>query len=203
MDERDRPLRRDDLHADPLEQFRRWFEEARPVVRAVDAMALATAGADGAPSVRMVLLKDADESGLVFYTNVASRKGVELAENPRASLLFHWDPLGRQVRIEGRAERVSREESDAYFATRPRGGQIAAHASEQSRPLAGRDELERRVESAEREFDGIDVPRPDTWGGYRVVPEVWEFWQHGADRLHDRFRYGRVRDGWAIVQLAP
>ena len=192
-----------DLDPDPLRQLARWFEEARAVVRAPEAMALATADASGAPSVRMVLLKGFDESGLVFYTNVTSRKGAELDANPRAALLLHWDPLGRQVRVEGRVERVSAEEADAYFAGRPRGAQIGAHASEQSTVLAGRDELERRVEAAEREFDGTEVPRPETWGGYRVVPEAWEFWQHRDSRLHDRFRYTRDGSGWRVDRLAP
>jgi pyridoxamine 5'-phosphate oxidase len=177
VDEQDRPLHRGDLDPDPLRQFERWFDEARAIVRAPEAMALATAGAGGSPSVRMVLLKQADEAGLVFYTHDSSRKGRELEANPQAALLFHWDPLGRQVRVEGPVERVPEEEADAYFATRPRGAQIGAHASRQSEVLASRDELERRVEELGAEL-GAHVARPARWGGFRLVPRAWEFWQH-------------------------
>ena len=167
-------------------------------------MALATAAADGAPSVRMVLLKGCDERGLVFYSHHTSRKGRELDANPQAALLFHWSPLGRQVRVEGRVEDVSREEADAYFATRPRGAQLGALASRQSESLESRAELEERLAEVEGELGEGPVPRPPTWGGFRLAPEAWELWQHRASRLHDRFRYVRNRGGgWSVSRLFP
>jgi pyridoxamine 5'-phosphate oxidase len=197
-------LRLRDLDADPLRQFERWFDEARAAVPVPEAVAVATATPDGAPSARMVLLKQADPRGLVFYTHTTSRKGRELAANPRAALLFHWAPLGRQVRVEGAVERVSDDESDAYFATRPRGAQVGALASRQSEPLAGRAELETRVAEVEAALAGAAPARPETWGGYRVLPDAWEFWQHRDSRLHDRFRYERTPPaGWAVVRLSP
>jgi pyridoxamine 5'-phosphate oxidase len=150
----------------------------------------------------MVLLKSADERGFTFHTNYESRKGAELSANPQAALLFHWQPLGRQVRIEGRVERVPSEESEAYFRTRPLGSRLAAWASPQSRPLTDRAELDRLYAEAQKRF-GADVPLPPTWGGFRLVADAYEFWQHGDDRLHDRIRYERNADGWAKTRLAP
>ena len=197
-------LRRADLASDPLEQFRSWFAEAGATLEVPEAVALATATPAGAPSVRMVLLKGFDERGLVFYSHQTSRKGRELEANPQAALLFHWSPLGRQVRVEGRVGRVSAEESDAYFATRPRGAQLGALASRQSEPLSARSDLEERLAELESELGDGPVPRPATWGGFRLVPAAWEFWQHRASRLHDRFHYEpEPTGGWRIDRLFP
>jgi pyridoxamine 5'-phosphate oxidase len=189
---------------DPISLFQDWFAEAREK-EAGDptAVALATADSAGVPSVRMVLLKEADAHGFVFYTNVDSRKGVELAANPRAALVFHWPSITRQVRIEGRVEQVSDAEADAYFATRARGSQIGAWASDQSRPLEGRFALERRVASFTARFGIGRIPRPPHWIGYRVVPDAIEFWRQQAFRLHDRVRYMRDGTGWTIERLYP
>ncbi|HEX5559062.1 MAG TPA: pyridoxamine 5'-phosphate oxidase [Gaiellales bacterium] len=197
------PLRRADLDPDPLRQFAAWFAQAADAVDAPEAVVLATATAAGAPSARMVLLKGFDQRGFVFYTNYFSRKGQEIAQNPRAAMLFHWTPLGRQVRIEGVVHRIDAAESDAYFRTRPPGSRLSAAASPQSRPVASRDVLEAAVaQLASRHPDG-DVPRPDEWGGLRLVASRFEFWQHGDDRLHDRFRYRREGDIWTVDRLGP
>jgi pyridoxamine 5'-phosphate oxidase len=202
--ENEAELRRAELASDPLEQFRRWFAEAAGALEMPQAMALATATPDAVPSLRMVLLKGFDERGLVFYSHYTSRKGRELESNPQAALLFHWSALGRQVRVEGTVGRVPESESDAYFATRPRGAQFGALASRQSEPLAARSELETRVDELELELGEGVVPRPPTWGGFLLVPAAWEFWQHRDSRLHDRFRYEREPSGaWTIQRLFP
>jgi pyridoxamine 5'-phosphate oxidase len=189
---------------DPLARFEAWFREAEAAgVEVPEAMTLATATRDGRPSARYVLLKGADEDGFVFYTGYVSRKSDELAENPRAALVFYWRPLGRQVRVEGVVERVSEEESAAYFATRPRSSQLAAWASAQSRPLESRAELERRYAELEREYAGRDVSLPPHWGGYRLRPDAYEFWVHRDNRLHERERYTREDGGWEVELLAP
>jgi pyridoxamine 5'-phosphate oxidase len=199
------PLMEDDVDPDPVRQFAAWFEKAESAgLRAPEAAALATAGTDGAPSVRMVLVKVSDEHGFVFYSNYESRKGRELAANPRAALMFHWDSLGRQVRIEGRVRRTSSDESAAYVRSRPRGSQLSALASPQSRVIDGRELVERRVAELAASHEGSELPLPDAWGGYRLLPETFEFWQHREDRLHDRLRYTRGQDGqWQLDRLAP
>ncbi|HEY6069243.1 MAG TPA: pyridoxamine 5'-phosphate oxidase [Gaiellaceae bacterium] len=204
MNDRTGTLLETRIASDPLEQFRRWYADAGSAgIRAPHAMALATASADGAPSVRMVLLKSFDGDGFVFFTGYASRKAGELEENRRAALLFHWDPLGRQVRVEGSVARVPTEESDDYFATRPRGAQLAASASVQSSVLAGRAQLDDRIEEIRAAHEGHDIPRPEHWGGYRLTPTSYEFWQHRDDRAHDRLRYRRDRGRWLVERLAP
>jgi pyridoxamine 5'-phosphate oxidase len=189
---------------DPIAFFGEWFEEAKESgLFLPESACLATASPDGVPSGRMVLLKAVDERGFVFYTNYESRKGEELAANPKASLVFYWGVLERQVRVEGTVEKVSTEESEAYFSTRPRGSQIGAWASDQSRPLESREALERRFEEHEARFRGEGVPLPPYWGGYRLRPDWIEFWQGRANRLHDRLAYGRSDTGWTVTRLSP
>jgi pyridoxamine 5'-phosphate oxidase len=189
--------------ADPLQLLAAWLVEGRAAVPHQDSMTLATATPDGRPSARILLLRGLDERGLTFFTNRTSRKGDELRRNPRAAAVIHWWELGRQVRVEGSVEETSDEESRAYWETRPRGSQLAAWASRQSRPLRGREELDARVTEAERRFADDDVPPPPFWGGYRIVPDSIEFWTHRDDRLHDRIRYVREREGWRTERLAP
>ncbi len=197
------PLLESEVAADPFEQFATWYGEAARAVRVPEAMAVASADPDGHPSVRMVLLKGCGEAGFVFFTQYRSRKAAELDANPRVALLFHWDELGRQVRIEGTVARISPAESDEYFATRPVGAQIGAHASHQSQPVASRETLDVRVRELAAEYEGGAIPRPETWGGYVVSPEVFEFWQNRDDRLHDGLRYRREGSGWVMDRLQP
>jgi pyridoxamine 5'-phosphate oxidase len=199
------PLREEDAHPDPVAQFHVWFAAAAEAgVRMPEAAAVATAADDGAPSVRMVLVKQADGDGFVFYTNYESRKAGELTVNPSAALLFYWDPLGRQVRIEGAVQRTTAEETAAYIRSRPRGSQLSALASPQSRPIESRASLEIRVAELADRYAGAEPPLPEAWGGFRLTPQTFEFWQNRDDRLHDRLLYRRRPEGgWAMERLAP
>jgi pyridoxamine 5'-phosphate oxidase len=197
------PLLREDLDAEPITQFRTWLAAADAAgVPLANAIALATADAAGAPSVRHVLLRGITDEGFVFFTNEGSRKGQELAVNPRASFTVLWRELDRQVCVRGSVAQLPPESSDEYFATRPREAQLGAWASRQSRPMTERGELERRLEETERRFAGV-IPRPSFWGGYLLTPDEVEFWQGQPFRLHDRFRYARQEEGWAIERLYP
>ena len=206
MQDADTPLDEEDVDPDPVRQFERWFEAARQAgAFQPEAAALATATPDGAPAVRMVLVKRVDHDGFVFFTNYESRKGTELNLNPRAALMFHWDVLGRVVRTEGPVERTTREESAAYARSRPHGSQLSALASPQSHAIPSREWLEERArELAERYSGDAGVPLKDSWGGYRLTPERFEFWQHRTSRMHDRLLYTPVAaGGWEVQRLAP
>jgi pyridoxamine 5'-phosphate oxidase len=196
------PLSETESDPDPFQQFTHWFEQARASERDPTAMALATASADGVPSVRTVLLKGVEDHGFVFYTNYSSDKARDIAATGRASVMFYWASLNRQVRISGRAEKVSDAESDVYFAQRPVESRWSVYASNQSEVLPSREALESRYDDA-RERYGDRVPRPSWWGGYRVMPETFEYWQGRPGRLHDRVRYVREADGWRRERLAP
>ncbi|HZM88050.1 MAG TPA: pyridoxamine 5'-phosphate oxidase [Blastocatellia bacterium] len=188
----------------PFKQFEKWFKDAQAAVPILpNSMTLATSTKEGVPSARVVLLKDFDEQGFVFYTNYLSQKGKELDENPIASLSFYWPELARQVRITGAAARISRSESEAYFHTRPIDSQLGAWASNQSDVIDGREVLEQRMAELLKKYDGKNIPLPPYWGGYRVTPIVFEFWQSRASRLHDRLRYRLVEGKWVIERLAP
>ncbi len=200
------PLEREALHADPIEQFRHWFQEALQAdLPEPNAMVLATVGLAGKPAARVVLLKGLTDQGFIFYTNYLSRKGLELAHTHAAALVFNWLELHRQVRVEGEVVKLSPEASTEYFQSRPKGSQIGAWASPQSRPVQDRAELESRVQAFEEEYAGHTVlPRPQHWGGYLVIPEMIEFWQGRPSRMHDRFQYLRTEDGgWKVDRLAP
>ena len=202
---RDRGLFERDLGTDPIAQFRVWLQDAREAsILFPEAMTLATATADGRPSARTVLLRGVDERGFVFFTNYHSRKGSQLADNPEAALVFLWNELDRQVCVTGSVERTSRDESEAYFRTRPREARIGAWASEQSRVVASREALDASWRAADERFPGEEVPLPPHWGGFRLLPETIEFWKGREHRLHDRLRYTRGRDGaWMLERLWP
>ncbi|MDH5643183.1 MAG: pyridoxamine 5'-phosphate oxidase [Gemmatimonadota bacterium] len=189
---------------DPIVLFREWFEAAkRGGLFLPEAMTLATSTSDGKPSARMVLLKEIDSKGFVFFTNYESRKSKEITDNPNGALVFHWGILERQVRVEGKVEKISQEQSDAYFRTRPRGSQIGAWASSQSSPLDSPTTLAERFDEYEKKFQGQEVPLPDFWGGYRLIPERIEFWQGRLNRLHDRLVYERGEGTWSISRVYP
>ena len=189
---------------DPIEFFNAWLKQAEQTgIVLPESMSISTSTPEGRPSSRMVLLKEVDQKGFVFFTNYSSRKALELEANPYAALLFHWNILQRQVRIEGAIERISKEESNAYFQSRSRGSRIGAWASHQSQALDDRETLVQRVKYYEEKFAGKEVPLPDFWGGYRVIPEKIEFWQGKADRLHDRFVYQPAENNWKITRLNP
>jgi pyridoxamine 5'-phosphate oxidase len=198
-------LRESDVHPDPFQQFRAWYQLAEAAqIHLPDAMTLATATPDGKPSARMVLLKGVDDRGFVFFTNYDSRKGRELAANPQAALVMHWKELARQVRIEGRVEQITPAESDAYFQTRPWGSRVSACISPQSQVVGSREVLERRLLELMNQHPDEQIPRPAHWGGYRVLPTTIEFWQGRPNRLHDRLCYQRLADGrWRIDRLSP
>jgi len=200
-----KPLCERDVDPDPFRQFAVWFVQASGSgVRLPEAAALATATPGGAPSVRMVLVKETGPRGFAFYSNFDSRKGRELAANPRAALLFYWDPLGRQVRIDGEVKRMREDESTAYIRSRPRASQLSALASPQSQTIPGREWLEERVAELVAAYDGAEVPLPEAWGGFRLLPGSFEFWQHREDRLHDRLLYTLADDGgWRLERLGP
>lgn len=198
-------LRRRDLDPDPIKQFSNWFTAAIEAgIRDINAMSLATATPDGRPSVRIVLLKGFDQDGFVFFTNYQSEKGKQLDANPRAALGFYWIELDRQIRVNGAAEKTSREESEHYFHSRPPGSQLGAWASRQSEVIDGRRVLDARMAEVTERYRDKPIPLPPQWGGYRLKPEAIEFWQGRANRLHDRFRYTRRADGtWCIERLSP
>jgi pyridoxamine 5'-phosphate oxidase len=197
------PLELGDCDPNPFAQFRIWFDEAKGEMLERDAVSVATSTPDGKTSTRMVLLRHVDDYSVGWFTNYDSRKGRQLEANPFAAILWYCEPRGRQVRVEGAVEKMTSAESDDYFATRARGSQLGAHASAQSSVIASREELEQLVRAFDAEFAGRDVPRPAFWGGYRLLPNRFEFWQHRDDRLHDRIVYLPTSDGWSLERQAP
>lgn len=198
------PLTRDELLSDPVEQFAKWLEKATEVLPDdATSMTLATASASGMPSARIVLLKHFDQQGFAWYTDYESQKGQELAENPQAELMFYWYGLERQIRIQGRVERLSAEQGQQYFMERPFGSRLSAAASHQSQPIASREQLEQAVVDLENSYTEESLPRPERWGGYRLIPTCFEFWQGRASRLHDRFRYRLQGEEWIVERLQP
>lgn len=197
-------LTEDNIDKDPFKQFSRWYNHAlESDFLHADAMTLATADKSGKPSARIVLLKGFDKDGFVFFTNFGSKKGIELLENPGAALVFYWDKLDKQVRIEGKIEKIELKEADEYFHSRPRGSQLGALASNQSSVIKSREELEKKYSELEKEFEGAEVPLPEHWGGFRLMPDYFEFWQSRENRLHDRIRYVLENNSWKIERLAP
>lgn len=203
MSETGAPLDVSTVDPDPFRQFGIWFDDARPLMKEREAVALVTASLNGTPSARMVLLRHHDERSFGWYTNYESRKGHELALNPHAALLWYCEPLGRQIRLEGAVDKMSPLESDAYFATRARASQLGALASDQSQPLESRATLEARVDQLRAEYEGSEVTRPEYWGGYRLTPSRFEFWQHRDDRLHDRVIYLLEDSTWRLERQSP
>lgn len=199
------PLSESTVARNPFEEMKTWLEVAyaTPAIEEPNAMCIATAGRDGSPSARMVLLRGLDDRGLVFYTSYGSRKGRQIGENPRIAVTFYWAPLHRQIRIEGSVSQLPEDESDAYFASRPRGHQLGAWASEQSEAVESRELLDERLGHFEERFDEQEVPRPHSWGGYLIRPDRFEFWQGRPNRMHDRLEYRRDGRAWSIVRLQP
>jgi len=199
-----KPFTEENVHADPIQQFTEWFDVAVDKIHHdPNAMILATTSANGQPTTRTVLLKGFDENGFVFYTNYNSRKSKQISSNSNVSLTFYWPDLMRQIHIEGKAEKVSAEQSDRYFKTRPDSSKLSAWASDQSSPISSREELENRLKEMEEKFDKGEIPRPPHWGGFIVIPDQMEFWQGRLNRLHDRIRYKKVKEAWMIERLSP
>ncbi len=199
-----KPFTEENVHADPIQQFTEWFDVAVDKIHHdPNAMILATTSANGQPTTRTVLLKGFDENGFVFYTNYNSRKSKQISSNSNVSLTFYWPDLMRQIHIEGKAEKVSAEQSDRYFKTRPDSSKLSAWTSDQSSPISSREELENRLKEMEEKFDKGEIPRPPHWGGFIVIPDQMEFWQGRLNRLHDRIRYKKVKEAWMIERLSP